>query len=505
LVAYLFDADHASFGSDYGSPCEQKFLEAIAASGAIGSSPMRVKRGDILARNLASKLQRFSVETKSSLNKYASQSMVYATDMRALATVIGDLADSLGALWHTVDVVEIPDFLAGRNVYCLSLFPVDIKLATFIDNQLRRFEPYLGATQADLGNPVHMEVFFRLLDCVYFAHGTMVASRWDTDEGVYTFGERPEKFFELRDQSFWEYSETAPKLPGNSSTSTRGMDSVRRLREVTKPTHFEQVAQELQAGLRRRVRDHAFDFTLLPPSVEQLKIPVDKLLKYSLNPEHPDGKHKAHLFSELLEIRSDQWRLLAYQLAEGLHQAHLDRVRSTEHGIQYTGYVPVVGTNGLTYVVETGWIIRPGEPAQLTTAYPASKERQRSISPAKVPWIPLDLTGKERWAALYEAADARGREAAKNTVPKPMKIVGAPIAMEGMCGYACIRLPGTSSFARWLRAEGIADKAYGRPGVEVPAVRLSQSVDRAESYANAFARVLWLNGIDNVTTESRLD
>ena len=38
------------------------------------------------------------------------------------------------------------------------------------------------------------------------------------------------------------------------------------------------------------------------PHPERAVVPIDKLLDYCLNPEHPDGKHKARVFKSALNL-----------------------------------------------------------------------------------------------------------------------------------------------------------------------------------------------------------
>ena len=75
--------------------------------------------------------------------------------------------------------------------------------------------------------------------------------------------------------------------------------------------------------------------------------------------------------------------------------------------------------------------------------------------------------------------------------------------MEGACGSAYVCLDGRLAFSRWLRINNYASKAY-EGGIAISALIDSQSVERAIAYCDAFARVLWLNGIDGAKVESYL-
>jgi hypothetical protein len=86
----------------------------------------------------------------------------------------------------------------------------------------------------------------------------------------------------------------------------------------------------------------------------------------------------------------------------------------------------------------------------------------------------------------------------------PMKIGGYPVEMEGLCGWANVRIPDARrGFGRWVVRSG-AGHRHHRSGAAIYASHDSQSFDRAVAYANAFAAVLKLNGLE-CEVESRLD
>jgi hypothetical protein len=118
---------------------------------------------------------------------------------------------------------------------------------------------------------------------------------------------------------------------------------------------------------------------------------------------------------------------------------------------------------------------------------------------------------------LYELAHAAGLEAANKAVlPEyglyESDVFGNKIAggntyrLQGLCGFAWINIkPATSSFAKWLKASGLArtDSYYG--GLSIWVSLFGQCVEKKEAYANAFASVLNENGIPRAYAGSRLD
>lgn len=63
------------------------------------------------------------------------------------------------------------------------------------------------------------------------------------------------------------------------------------------------------------------------PNAENAVVDLRKLRGYCLNPEHDDGKHKARLFSSILDMTADNAEELRYILLEVVrtHEARLGR------------------------------------------------------------------------------------------------------------------------------------------------------------------------------------
>lgn len=375
----------------------------------------------------------------------------------------------------------------------------------FLDRHLRQFPPYLGALALDPGNPLHIELFSKKLhDCVWIESGLIHASRWDTDEGVHDFGLNPELQFRIIEVPWSEFQSTAPPRPRLITPTRTGEVSSQRLHATSAPSHFEQLAAHLTTQALGTSPAFPIKLKIVLPAEDQMLIPVAKLIDYALNDQHDKGKHKAKLFSELMAIGKDEWRFLAYQIRNELDHSRLEKIEATEYGIQYRAQMEVVGLNGRIVTLETRWIIRQDEPAQLSTVFVADKAKQRGGDGEPLPWVPVAVQGKERWNAIVHLASKAGELAAHKCVPMPMKIEGCAVIMEEACGGAYVCLDGRLAFSRWLRANNYASKAYPS-GIAIEARTGSQSVDRAKAYCEAFARVLWLNGIDGAIVETYLN
>jgi hypothetical protein len=121
--------------------------------------------------------------------------------------------------------------------------------------------------------------------------------------------------------------------------------------------------------------------------------------------------------------------------------------------------------------------------------------------------------------SLYDAAMAAGAQAAAAANVRPMTVraediqvngvpIGAPGQVwhepEGVCGFAWVVVkPGTSPFARWLKAQGHASKHYAG-GVSIWIGDYNQSMQRKEAHAEAMVKVFAAADIQ-CYADSRMD
>ena len=109
-------------------------------------------------------------------------------------------------------------------------------------------------------------------------------------------------------------------------------------------------------------------------------------------------------------------------------------------------------------------------------------------APAAVPYS---------FQAILEAALAAGAAAHRAAVPEPMTVIGGGkeyFVSEGMCGFSWVKIKGNNGFGAYCKKAGIARPAYGG-GLRISYPFPSQSYDRGQAWANAFADVLKDNGI----------
>jgi len=131
------------------------------------------------------------------------------------------------------------------------------------------------------------------------------------------------------------------------------------------------------------------------------------------------------------------------------------------------------------------------------------------------------MSKSAEFESLYAAADAAGMEAVAGARVVPM-VVGSPttpfgsdidpnkptyFVEDGACGFAWVNIkPGNCGFANWLKNQKLArpDSYYG--GVSVWVSKFSQSVQKKEAYARAFANVIEDSGlVKSAYAQSRMD
>ena len=106
------------------------------------------------------------------------------------------------------------------------------------------------------------------------------------------------------------------------------------------------------------------------PNVENATIDPRKLTEYALNPNHPVGSHKARVFNSVLGYNQSNAESLINQIYEKLPQCEAKIGVLDIYGQRFTVDIPIIGPNGNTAIVRTGWIIRPNSMTpELTTLF----------------------------------------------------------------------------------------------------------------------------------------
>jgi hypothetical protein len=67
----------------------------------------------------------------------------------------------------------------------------------------------------------------------------------------------------------------------------------------------------------------------------QAEIPLQKLIGYCLNPEHPSGEHKARVFNSKLGIKAENANLLVELIQKAAIEGDVIQQNTTEFGQQF--------------------------------------------------------------------------------------------------------------------------------------------------------------------------
>jgi hypothetical protein len=108
------------------------------------------------------------------------------------------------------------------------------------------------------------------------------------------------------------------------------------------------------------------------PNVENAVIPVEKLVGYALNPDHPKGSDKARVFASALGYTRENAQELIRQLSSKLATLPALERPQTPYGRSFSVDVPISGPGGSAVVV-TGWLLDIGEKAPKLTSLRVAK------------------------------------------------------------------------------------------------------------------------------------
>lgn len=91
-------------------------------------------------------------------------------------------------------------------------------------------------------------------------------------------------------------------------------------------------------------------------NVEHAVIDPKKLANYSLNSDHPKGGHKARVFESALGYNPTNADVLVSRVQEGALTAPAKVLKENNFGQPMAVDMPILGVNGETVIVRTGWI-----------------------------------------------------------------------------------------------------------------------------------------------------
>jgi hypothetical protein len=500
---FLFDREQLAEAESWGyhTPALRAVIAAVLDADTDASESFELRFGDLLLHNLAYKTT--GVESGTSRPGTRSIATSTAGDTDLYRTLIWDFSDSIGERWHSADLQLLDERLGRLEVSAISLSFLLARQRQKVDAALRHAPFYLGAFEPDAGNPIHWYVAEESLihECDYLDR-SLLFDPWRSEDPFHPpplvrHGDEWYAPLPLNEVRYKTGAEGAQEGLVNrwpaASLSERGARSQAILKERGDPGHLGRVADAVSA-LRLDANDPAVsvDAGAMARAADAI-VEERKLIDYALNTDHDKGGgDKARWFLAALGISREDWRHLAGQLRLGLIDAHVGEVRATQYGVQYAVTTTVRGLNGASARVTSAWEVREGEPPRLTTVFPAKRvDDPPEAPPALI--VPGSLKGADHWKALWDIADGRASEASTKVIPTPMKVDGQWYS-EGAFGFAWISVPDARrNFARWLRQ---TDRARLRSGRGATFMAPGSTIDRARAYAESFAEVLRLNGVE---------
>ena len=105
------------------------------------------------------------------------------------------------------------------------------------------------------------------------------------------------------------------------------------------------------------------------PNADRAVVDIAKLRDYSLNPAHPEGKHKARVFRAALGLTVDDVERLREMLLEAILISEVTPRSDTLYGKRFIVDFDVTGSQG-SVTVRSAWMIRNDEDfPRLTSCY----------------------------------------------------------------------------------------------------------------------------------------
>ena len=96
------------------------------------------------------------------------------------------------------------------------------------------------------------------------------------------------------------------------------------------------------------------------PGGDRAFVDDEKLIGYCLNPEHPEGRHKARVFLSVLGIDRAAWQTLKQALLRAAENETVEIAGPAEHGDLYVLDF-AMGHEGRSAMIRSVWIVRKTE------------------------------------------------------------------------------------------------------------------------------------------------
>lgn len=295
-------------------------------------------------------------------------------DMAALNEVLCDFFDSISGQGYAPRTAS-PIPLSHNDIFAISILNPPADARRVLEEWLCGLPQWQGCIELDAGNPVHREVFFEHLSAAAALCDGEVYVPWYA--GGLTEEHPPPCSIMLVDEG------VAKKHDHYSEIFTWKFGGLSPRGEMTAALLSGIAYAPIEENILQYAAEHGLKMALPPggrfqvkldyrADVSTVQVPMEKLTEYSLNMDHPSGQHKAKVFLATLDLSAKDAPFLRGQLIHGIRNSRSFDLSHSDYGIKVSAEIPIVGNNGKVYKVQTGWIVRSGEPLSLVTAYIAA-------------------------------------------------------------------------------------------------------------------------------------
>jgi hypothetical protein len=392
-----------------------------------------------------------------------------------------------------------------RHTYAILVTDLSIVQRDAIHEALSQEPWYRGARTVSTNNPIHRLLFGRVLPKRWF----VIRDKAGYDTETYWGDPEAGSIDWLLEGSRLSLVELDPddrpdEVHWGAPVNVADKAAADLLRQISKTPHGQLLADALIAwasggnteGQLPRLGALTFEVgALIYPTLADLE---SKLVGYSLSETHPLGRHKARLFHSALGINSSHWRYLAFQLIDGLLRSTPSQTRGRyvddtgESLVQYRTDIAVMGLNGQTAVVATGWKVDHDMHIRIVTSLP---KFGATPGPVVEPLSPLPFFSENPAShhdAIWSSAVTYADSVADRYWIPPVDGNGNEIVSELDRVFISVSLDAHSPFGDWLEIRGGLWSAVPDSfEVEVP----SRARLRGIPWAHAFVRVCELNEI----------
>lgn len=498
-AAFLFDSEHPKLGSCYGSPCTKVVLNTILTNVYNIYSGLFV--GDIILEPLAYNLS--EVSRYKDNRGYKIESTTERPDMKLYKLLLCDFADSISCDWNTINIINLRNKLFKNRIWVVSLNSIDLDFAIDIHKNIFDFEPYIGATKIDTGNPLHIQAF-TLVNKLFIKNNTPYF-KFDPQTDINPEVEI-ETYAPVVSPIFLDNEEYLRNCPSNinkTKLSERGKLSSKRLNLKNKLSYEQVLTKEVYEFIKINKDIEEISYSSSLQFNCEVEIDPRKFTDYLLNLEHEHGKSKAKFFAEVLHIYRDDYRFIIDQIRQVVKHSLIYKIKNSVHGISHGAIINIIGRNGRSAFIETCWLLNTGNIPRFITAYPFDKNSDIQLN-TPIPRIPpKNFNEYDKYEYIYNVANTLGMISANNCIPTPLVIKDHHTIFEGLQGYVYITVfDARKGFAKWLKINCIGNKNY-RLGWDI-SIELAPnkdiewtctSIEPQEEYANEFCNVLEANDI----------